>query len=385
LFHILYPLSAMDQANILIIGGGVIGCAIARAVSQRWQDVFLVERFPKLGMATSTRNSGVNHAGLYYPKNSLKAKLCVEGNRMTYEFCAKHNVSFRHTGKLVVAANAHEETDLAALKKRAEDNGVEGLRLIGPAEIRVIEPHVRGTAALQVPSTGIVSAEELVHAYARLAASQGASIVTHAQVVSLEPADGTIRVGLRIGDEGNLQDENIEARCVINSAGLFADEVAGLLGNHSWKIYPVRGEYCEIRGPRSTLINNLVYPLPHTDGLSLGVHFTKTLWGSVLVGPTASYVEGKDNYEKNRLPIAEFAHSAKTLLPEIEESDLQLGYSGLRPKLVPPTGSGIADFVITRDPAVPQAIHLVGMESPGLTAAPAIAEHISKMVAEVLG
>jgi L-2-hydroxyglutarate oxidase LhgO len=374
----------MDQANILIIGGGVIGCAIARAVSQRWQDVFLVERFPKLGMATSTRNSGVNHAGLYYPKNSLKAKLCVEGNRLTYEFCAKHNVSFRHTGKLVVASNAHEESELAALKKRAEDNGVEGLRLIGPTEIRAIEPHVSGTAALQVPSTGIVSAEELVHAYARLAASQGASIVTHAEVVSLEPTGGTIRVGLRIGDEEDSQDETIEARCVINSAGLFADEVAGLLGNHSWKIYPVRGEYCEIRGPRSTLINNLVYPLPHTDGLSLGVHFTKTLWGSVLVGPTASYVEGKDNYEKNRLPIAAFAESAKTLLPEIEESDLQLGYSGLRPKLVPPTGSGIADFVITRDPAVPQAIHLVGMESPGLTAAPAIAEHVSKIVAEVL-
>jgi L-2-hydroxyglutarate oxidase LhgO len=375
----------MDQANILIIGGGVIGCAIARAVSQRWQDVFLVERFPKLGMATSTRNSGVNHAGLYYPKNSLKAKLCVEGNRLTYEFCAEHNVSFRHTGKLVVAANAHEEVELAALRKRAEDNGVEGLRLIGPAEIHAIEPHVRGTAALQVPSTGIVSAEELVHAYARLAASQGASIVTHAQVVSLEPAGGTIRVGLRIGDEGDLQEETIEARCVINSAGLFADEVAGLLGNHSWRIYPVRGEYCEIRGARSTLINNLVYPLPHTDGLSLGVHFTKTLWGSVLVGPTASYVEGKDNYEKNRLPIADFAESAKTLLPEIKESDLQLGYSGLRPKLVPPSGSGIADFVITRDPAVPQAIHLVGMESPGLTAALAIAEHVSKMVAEVLG
>jgi L-2-hydroxyglutarate oxidase LhgO len=375
----------MDRANILIIGGGVIGCAIARAISQRWQDVFLVERFPKLGMATSTRNSGVNHAGLYYPKNSLKAKLCVEGNRLTYEFCAKHNVSFRHTGKLVVASNAHENEDLVALKKRAEDNGVEGLRLIGPAEIRAIEPHVSGTAALQVPSTGIVSAEELVHAYARLAANQGASIVTHAQVVSLEPAGGTIRVGLRIGDEGDLQDETIEARCVINSAGLFADEVAGLLGNHSWRIYPVRGEYCEIRGPRSNLINNLVYPLPHTDGLSLGVHFTKTLWGSVLVGPTASYVEGKDNYEKNRLPIAEFAHSARTLLPEIRESDLQLGYSGLRPKLVPPSGSGIADFVITRDLAVPQAIHLVGMESPGLTAAPAIAEHVSKMVAEVLG
>jgi L-2-hydroxyglutarate oxidase LhgO len=120
----------MDQANILIIGGGVIGCAIAKAVSKRWQDVFLVEQFPKLGMATSTRNSGVNHSGIYYPKNSLKARFCVEGNRLTYEFCKKHNVPFRHCGKLVVAADAHEVEELATLKKRGEDNGVEGLHLM---------------------------------------------------------------------------------------------------------------------------------------------------------------------------------------------------------------------------------------------------------------
>src|SRR6266850_1739556 len=305
----------MDQASILIIGGGVVGCAIALAVSERWQDVFLVEQFPKLGMATSTRNSGVNHSGIYYPKNSLKARHCVEGNHLTYEFCKKHGVPFRHTGKLVVAANAHEEEEL----------------------------------------------------------------------VSLEPSRDTIRVGLRIGDEEDSQRETIDAKCVINAAGLFADEVAALLGNQSWRIYPVRGEYCEIRGPQSLLIKNLVYPLPHSDGLSLGVHFTKTLWGTVLVGPTAMYVEGKDNYEKNRLPISAFAESAKTLVPEIEERDLQLGYSGLRPKLVPPGGKGIADFVITRDSNVPQAIHLVGIESPGLTAAPAIAEHVSKLAAEILG
>jgi glycerol-3-phosphate dehydrogenase len=372
----------MDQANILIIGGGVVGCAIARAVSARWQDVFLVEQFPRLGMATSTRNSGVNHSGIYYPKNSLKARLCVEGNVLTYEFCKKHNVPFRHTGKLVVAADAHEEPELVALKKKGEDNGVEGLRLIGPEDIRKREPHIRGTAALEVPSTGIVSSEELVHAYARVASNQGANLVNRAKVVSLQPVAGAIRVGLRIGDEEDAQDETIEARCVINAAGLYSDEVAALLGNNSWEIYPVRGEYCEVRGPRASLINDLVYPLPHSDGLSLGVHFTKTLWGTFLLGPTATYVDGKDNYEKNRLPVADFAHSAKTLLPEIEESDLQLGYSGLRPKLVPPTGHGIADFIITRDPAVPQAIHLVGIESPGLTAAPAIAEYVTKMVAE---
>src|SRR4029077_11047725 len=138
----------MDQGNIMIIGGGVVGCAIARAVSERWQDVFLVEQFPKLGMATSTRNSGVIHSGIYYPKNSLKARLCIDGNRLMYEFCAKHNVPFRHTGKLVVAADAHEEPALLALKKNGEDNGVEGLRLIAPAEIRTREPHISGVAAL---------------------------------------------------------------------------------------------------------------------------------------------------------------------------------------------------------------------------------------------
>src|SRR2546423_8777024 len=209
----------MDQANILIIGGGVIGCAIARAVSERWQDVFLVEQFPKLGMATSTRNSGVNHSGIYYPKNSLKARFCVEGNRLTYEFCKKRNVPFRHCGKLVVAANANEETELVALTKRGEDNGVEGLRLIDADEIRKREPHIKGAAALDVPSTGIVSAEELVHAYARGASNAGARIVPRARVISLAPSGETIRVGLRIGDEEDAQNETIDARCVINAAG----------------------------------------------------------------------------------------------------------------------------------------------------------------------
>jgi len=374
----------MDQANILIVGGGVIGCAIAHAVSQSSEDVFLVEQNPKLGMATSTRNSGVIHSGIYYPKNSLKARLCIDGNRLMYEFCAKHNVPFRHTGKLVVAADAHEEPALLALKKNGEDNGVEGLRLIAPAEIRAREPHISGVAALDVPSTGIVSAEDLVRTYARLAADQGANIVQRAKVMSLEASPGAVRVGLRIGDEEDSQDETIEARCVINAAGLYADEVAALLGNNSWKIYPVRGEYCEIRGPRRTLINNLVYPLPHADALSLGVHFTKTLWGTVLLGPTARYVDAKDNYERDRLTIADFVQGAKPLLPEVQESDLQLGYSGIRPKLVPTGGKGYADFVITRDPAVPQAIHLVGMESPGLTAAPAIAAQVAKMVEEMM-
>lgn len=375
----------MDQANILIIGGGVVGCAIARQVAQRWQDVFVVEQNPRVGMATSSRNSGVIHSGIYYPKGSLKARHCVRGNRMMYEFCAKHKVPHRDCGKLVVATDAHEEADLIALKKHGEENGVEGLRLIKPEEMRAREPHIRGTMALDVPSAGIVSAEDLVRTLARLATEKGAHIVSRAKVLALEPKGETIRVRLRIGDEEEVQEETIEARCVINAAGLYADEVAAMLGNNSWRIYPLRGEYCEIRGGRTWLINNLVYPMPHRDGLSLGVHFTKTLWGTVLVGPTAIYVEGKDNYERGRLTVPDFARAAKKMLPEIEESDLQLGYSGLRPKIVPP-GSADAhgDFVIERDAKVPNAIQLVGIESPGLTSALAIAEHAAQLAAEVM-
>jgi len=374
----------MDQANVLIVGGGVVGCAIAEALSRRWQDVFLAEQYPKLGMATSTRNSGVIHSGIYYPQDSWKARHCVEGNRLTKEFCARHNVPCRTTGKLVVARDASEEEELFALMNNGEGNGVEGLRIIDAGGIRAIEPHVKGHAALLVPSTGVCSAEDLVHTFARVAEEQGANLINHAKVISLEPVKDAVQVRLRIGDEEQSETEAIEARCVINAAGLYSDEVAQLLGPRPWRIYPVRGEYCEIRGPRAGLIHNLVYPLPQHDGLSLGLHFTKTLWGTVLVGPTAAYVEGKDNYERGRMTTSEFVSDAKTMLPDLEESDLQLGYTGLRPKLVPPGGQGIADFVIEPDREVPRVIQLVGIESPGLTAAPAIAMHVFELVAEIL-
>jgi len=374
----------MDQAKVLIIGGGVVGCAIAEVLSRRWQDVFLVEQLPRMGMATSTRNSGVIHSGIYYPTNSLKARHCADGNVLTKAFCEKHSVPHRTTGKLVVAKNAQEEPALLALKKKGEENGVAGLRLLDAAGIRAREPHVRGYAALEVPSTGICSAEELVHAYARVAESQGANLVNHARVESLEPRKDVVRVGLRIGDEQHSETETIEARCVINAAGLYADEVAQLLGPRPWKIYPVRGEYCELRGPKAELIRNLVYPLPHSDGLSLGLHFTKTLWGTTLLGPTARYVDGKENYERDRMTIPEFAADVKTMVPEIQEQDLQLAYTGLRPKLVPPGEHGIADFIIEPDREVPQVIQLVGIESPGLTAASAIALHVGQLVGNVL-
>ena len=377
----------MDRANIVIVGGGVVGCAVARAVSRRWSDVFLVEQMPRLGMGASTRNSGVIHSGIYYPPGSLKARMCVEGNRLLYEFCSLHRIPHRNCGKLVIAHDTRQEAELEHLAENGRANGVTGLRIVDRAAVRAREPHIEAAFALEVPSTGIVSAEDLIKTLARIAVDQGASLLTRTRVVRLEPRADSIAVTLVEGDasEGDqLSEETVEARCVINCAGLYADEIAALLGNRDYRIYPVRGEYCELVRAKSHLINNLVYPLPHADGLSLGVHLTRTLWDTVLVGPTADYVAERNDYERNRLPIEEFVRRAKSMLPEIEAADLQLAYSGIRAKLVPPGHAGIADFIIARDENVPVAIQLIGIESPGLTSSLAIAEHVVSLAEDVL-
>ena len=374
----------MDRANIVIIGGGVVGCAIAMEAASRWSDVFLLEQMPKVGMLASTRNSGVIHSGIYYERGSLKARLCVEGNRLMYEFCVAHDIPHRRTGKLVVASTPHESEELTALLARGTENGVAGLRIVDRAGIRAREPHIEGLAAIDVPSTGIVVSEDLVKAYARIATEHGANVVTHAKVERLEPVANGVQVSA--GEAGE-----IEARCLLNAAGLFADEVAALLNGKKgrsalrpYKIYPVRGDYAEVVKQKSHLVNGLVYPLPHPEGLSLGVHFTKTVWGTFLVGPTARYVADKNDYESNHEPIEEFARRAQKMLPEISAGDLVPAYSGIRAKLTPPGEKGRSDFIIEHDADFPSVIHLVGMESPGLTSAQAIARYVMPMISEVL-
>jgi glycerol-3-phosphate dehydrogenase len=339
-------------------------------------------------MGASTRNSGVIHSGLYYPPGSLKARHCVRGNHLTYEFCALHQVSHRRTGKLVVASSQEEVHELAGLLDIGRRNGVEHLRLIDSAEIRQREPHVAGPHAIDVPSTGIVDSEELVKAYARVAADRGAHLVANARVVRLDPGSAAIGVTSGAGE--------ISARCLINSAGLYADEVAGLLGSNMTRhrIYPVRGEYCEFVRAKRDLIRGLVYPMPHTDGVSLGVHFTKTMTGNVWVGPTARYIDSKNDYERDREPVEYFAQLARRLLPEVEAADLVPAHSGIRAKLVPPPAlrqsqpetyaGSTGDFIIERDADFPRVVQLIGIESPGLTSALSIAEHVRDLVAEVL-
>jgi len=371
----------VDQANIIIVGSGGVGCAIARALSMRLSDVFVLEALPRIGMGASSRNSGVIHSGLYYPPGSLKARHCTRGNQLTYEFCAAHGIPHRKSGKLVVASSPAEAEELVMLKKNGETNGVENLKIIDRAAIRAREPHVEGFQAIEIPSTGIVASEELVKAYARMATDQGANIVVRAKVERLEPKGNRIGIVSTAGE--------IETRCLVNSAGLFADEVAGMLGSPMavHRIYPVRGEYCELVRSKRDWIRGLVYPLPHPQGVSLGLHLTKTVWGSVLVGPTARYVSDKNNYEQDREPVEEFARAAKRLLPGLDPSDLIPAYSGIRAKLTPPSNGDdkrVADFIIQRDPQYPCVVQLIGIESPGLTSALSIAEHVTDLVAEIL-
>ena len=275
------------------------------------------KRCPSLAWLTSTRNSGVIHSGIYYPPGSLKARLCVRGNQLAYEFCAAHGVPHRNIGKIVVASSQEEVKDLTALMQNGCANGVEGLHIVDRAAIRAREPHVEGFCALEVPSTGILSSEDFVKTFARLATANGAHIVDHAKVERLEASPDSIRVTSAAGE--------IEARCLINSAGLFADEVAAMLGSSMarHKIYPVRGEYCELVRAKQDWVRGLVYPLPHARRIEPRHASHENVMGQRArsVPPRAiSTTRTTTNAIANRWNIS--PSSAKLLFPDIEVSDL---------------------------------------------------------------
>jgi L-2-hydroxyglutarate oxidase LhgO len=363
-----------EAAQVVVVGGGVVGIAIAAELARDLDDVFLIEARPRLGLGSSTRNSGVIHAGIYYQPGSLKASLCVRGQRMLYDFCAQHDVPYRRTGKLIIAETREELPALEALKKRGDENGVEGLQLVDRNFIRQMEPEIEAQCALYSPETGIVEAETLVRTLARIASDRGVHLLTDTPLIGAEFTNGGVTL--------ITPRESVSARTVINSAGLYADVVARMLGFDRHTIYPCRGEYAEVVPSRSHLVQGLVYPLPLPSGHGLGVHFTRTLSGRLLVGPNARYVSGKENYEEGRAEVAEFYEASRRTLPALKLDDLRSSYSGLRARLLPEHDHSFADFVITRDPVRPFVVHAIGIESPGLTSCLSIAVSVAGLVRE---
>ena len=360
--------------DVLIVGGGVTGLSAAAQLAASGRSVCVVERRPRPGMETSTHNSGVIHAGLYYPKDTLKARLCVDGARRLYAFCAANRVPHARCGKLVVASSDHELSQLEALAQRGLDNGAEGLELVGPQFIRAQEPHVVGRAALWSPGTGRVEPEALVRTLLQIAESNDAIFLRGTRITGGEWTQNAFEL--------RTEHEAITARAVVNAAGLHADEVSEMLGGERFRIYPCRGEYAELKKSKAHWLNGLVYPLPHPKGHGLGVHLTKTTGGSVLLGPTVKFQCGKDDYESDRLPVEDFLEPTRMLMPEVTMDDLTYGGSGIRPKLHGPEGS-FEDFMIRPDKNHPALIHAAGIDSPGLTACLAIGARVAALVDEV--
>ena len=365
----------MEDVDVAIVGGGVVGLASARAIAKNGWSTCILERHPRVGLESSTHNSGVIHAGIYYPHGSLKAKLCVKGREELYRFCKDYDIPHAKCGKLIVGLRDEDTTRLEQLSKQGYQNGVEDLILVNNDFIHNREPAVDARVALWSPSTGIVETESLIRALVKTIHTDNLYLLRGTKVEGGDTRNGLIEL--------STTQEKILARVVINAAGLYADELSMILGGENFKIYPVRGEYAELVPSSCHLINGLVYPLPDLSGHGLGIHFTRTTWNTVTVGPTARYQSAKDDYEANRLPLNIFYESALQLIPQLKINQLRLGSSGIRAKCnsskEPP-----ADFIIRRDAKIPMLIHAAGIDSPGLTACLAIGQMVAELVEETL-
>ena len=367
----------MERLDVLIIGAGVVGLACARELSLSGLDVAVVEKNSSFGEETSSRNSEVIHAGLYYAPGSMKARLCVEGNRLLREFCAEHAIPWRPTGKIVVSTNDGETEQLEAIRENAQECGVGDLRMLSGDEVAAMEPAVRAAAGLLSPATGIIDTHSLMSFYRRSAEENGAIVVFDSPAAGIAPGGDSYRVVL-----GDRDDTRIEARAVVNSAGLHADAVAGLAGidpaGCGCRIYYAKGEYFRLRG--KSPVGRLVYPVPKPGGGHLGIHTVVDLAGSMRIGPNEFYV-GEIEYSVDPANLARAFESVSRFIPGLREEDLSPDMSGIRPRLYA-EGERVRDFVIRdeSDRGLPGFIDLIGIESPGLTAAPAIARYVSSLV-----
>ena len=365
----------MEQVECVVIGAGVVGIAVARALAQAGREVLVLEAAEAIGTGTSSRNSEVIHAGIYYPANSAMARLCVRGKMLLYDFCTERGVAHRRCGKLIVATTADESEQLDAIRARAAANGVADLRRLDAAEAVALEPNLSCTSALLSPSTGIVDSHAFMLAMQGEAETAGAFFVFHSPVTGGAAGDDGI-----VLDVGGAEPMRLRTRLVVNSAGLSAPAlargIAGMPGDRIPTPYYAKGSYFTLAG-RSPF-SRLIYPVPVAGGL--GVHLTIDLGGQARFWPDVEWVESLD-YTVDPRRAEVFYDAVRKYWPALPDGALQPGYAGIRPKIVPPHVAK-QDFLI-QGPAghgVPGLVNLFGIESPGLTASLAIAEDVAALL-----
>ena len=364
----------METINIAVIGAGVLGLAVAAELSEKNEGVYIFEKNAKFGQEASSHNSGVIHSGIHYPPGTLKAKLCVKGNTLLYEICEKYRIPYKKLGKLTVAVEEKEIDELDKLMQMGKANGVEGLKFLDGEAVKKLEPYVEVEKALYSPSTGIVEPDELMNYFYAKAHRNNAVFVAETEVTGLRKVDGGFEVsGVSVGEKFS-----VIAKTVVNCAGLYSDKIASLVGldvdKLGYRLYHCKGDYFRVVGKPP--IKMLVYPVP--KGAGLGIHLTPDMSGSIRLGPNSYYVDKIDyNVESSE---KEFREDVKKFLPIIEKYNIQADSAGIRPKLQGPNDS-FKDFVIRHevDRGLFGFINLVGIESPGLTAAPAIGEFVTEI------
>ena len=370
------------ELDVAIIGAGVIGLAIACELAQQEKGIFVFDKNHTFGLETSSRNSEVIHAGIYYPEDSLKAKFCVQGKGLLYELCERHGIAHKKLGKVIVAVNENEVAQLEKLYEQGRRNGVEDLMLLSQTELKRLELNVEGKAGLLSPSTGILDSYALLRLFYNQGRDRGVEFVFNTEVMGIEKAGTTYKV--QISDRDGIS--TFIARVVVNSAGLNADRIAQLVGldiaKAGYKLHYCKGEYFSLSSKWRHLVSRLIYPTPQQAGL--GIHVTPGLDGKVRLGPNARYVEAID-YRVDETQKEAFYESVKTFLPPVELEDIEPEFAGIRSKLQAP-GEAFRDFVIAHEESAgfPGLVNLIGIESPGLTASPVIGRYVAKTVREFL-
>jgi L-2-hydroxyglutarate oxidase LhgO len=365
----------MEQVDCVVIGAGVVGLAVARALALSGREVVILESERAIGTGTSSRNSEVIHAGMYYRPGSEKARLCVEGKRMLYEYCASRGVEHRRSGKLIVATDSSQVAELEGIHRNATECGVDDLQWLDKVDVARIEPALNAYAALLSPSTGIIDSHGLMLALQGDAENAGTMIAFDARVVRGAVAND----GLELEVMTDGQPTWLHARTVVNSAGLFAPDVAagieGLHPEHVPQRFFAKGSYftCAGRVPFS----HLVYPVPEPGGL--GVHLTLDLAGQARFGPNVEWIDAID-YRVDPHGGEAFYSAVRRYWPGLPDGALQPGYAGIRPKIVA-RGEPAADFRIDGSSVhgIQGLVNLFGIESPGLTASLAIAAHVATL------